>query len=289
MKGPIYRVMIGLIALSVSAILVGLWVARDQSLAEQQRDGTIRIGYAIEPPYALLKPGGEVSGAFPAAARRLAKELGIERIEWIQTDFDALIPGLDSGRFDVIAAGMYITRERAQRVAFSEPLLHVQQGLLVRAGNPLKLSSYQEAVSRPDVRLAVIAGAVEERLLRRMGIPENRIVVVPDASTGRVAVESGVVEGLALSSPTIRMMAARDELGQTTVAQPFEQPAPAFTQENGYAAFAFRTADRQLLAAWNTALRSFIGSPEHLQLMTEFGFSEAELPGPMTMEEILAQ
>lgn len=289
MNGPIYRVLIALIALSTLTIMVGLWVARDQSLDKRRRDGTIRIGYAIEPPYALIEPGGEVSGTFPAVARRLANELGIERIEWIQTDFDALIPGLEAGRFDVIAAGMYITRERAQRVAFSEPLLHVQQGLLVRAGNPQQLTSYQEVVSRPDVRLAVIAGAVEEMLLRRMGMPEHRIVVVPDASTGRVAVESGVVDGLALSSPTIRMMAARDELGQTTVAQPFEQPDPAFTQRNGYAAFAFRTADRQLLAAWNTALRSFIGSPEHLQLIAEYGLSEAELPGSMTMEEILAQ
>ncbi|NTV64582.1 MAG: ectoine/hydroxyectoine ABC transporter substrate-binding protein EhuB [Oscillochloris sp.] len=280
--------MISLITLAASGLLLGLWHFRDQSLAERQRDGTIRIGYAIEPPYALLKPGGQVSGVFPEVARQLTSELGIQQVEWIQADFDALIPGLEAGRFDVIAAGMYITRERAQRVAFSEPLLHVQQGLLVRAGNPLELSSYQEAVSRPEVRLAVIAGAVEEGLLRRIGVPEGQIVVVPDASTGRAAVENGVADGLALSSPTICIMAARDELGQTTVAQPFEQPDPAFAQGNGYAAFAFRMADRQLLAAWNIALRSFVGSPEHLQLMVEFGLSEAESPGSITTAEILS-
>jgi polar amino acid transport system substrate-binding protein len=282
-----YRVLIALIAVSVSAIIAVIYSYRDRSLDDLQQARKIRIGYAIEPPYAFLKPGGEVSGEFSVVARRLADDLGIGQVEWIETDFDALIPGLESGRFDVISAGMYITRQRAERVAFSEPLLHVQQGLLVRAGNPQQLSSYQLAVSRTDIRLAVISGAIEEGLLRRMGMPESQIVAVPDADTGRAAVESGVADGLALSSPTIRWMAAHDNLGHTSVVAPFEQPDPAFTRGNGYAGFAFRKADRQLLAAWNAALRSFVNTPEHRQIMAEFGFDEAELPGSITTAEVL--
>lgn len=284
-----YRIAIGLIVIVLSAITATLFIHRDRSLTTLQKTGTLRVGYAVEPPYAFLKPGGAVSGEFPVVAGQLASRLGIQRIEWVQTDFDALIPALESGRFDVIAAGMYITRERAQRVAFSNPLLHVQQGLLVRTGNPHQIYSYQQAVSNTDVKLAVISGAVEEALLRHMGVPDTQIVAVPDARTGRTAVESGVTDGLALSSPTIRWMAAHDELGRTAIAEPFEQPDPALTRGSGYTAFAFRPADRQLLVAWNTALQSFVNSIEHRGIMAEFGFAEAELPGAITTQEVLLQ
>lgn len=283
------RMMIALLALAALATLVGLWSARDRSLSDLQQADTIRIGYAVEPPYAFIAPGGDVSGEFPTVARRLARDLGISQVEWVQADFDALIPGLETGRFDVIAAGMYITPERAQRVAFSEPLLHVQQGLLVQAGNPKQLASYQEAVRRADVRLAVIAGAVEEAMLRRLGVPEGQIVLVPDASTGRAAVTSRVVDGLALSAPTIRWMAAEDALAGTAVAQPFVQPDVAVTRGIGYAGFAFRPDDGQLLRAWNAAQRAFVNSPEHRRIMASFGFVEAELPGSITTAEVLAQ
>lgn len=285
----ISRILIGIALLTASIVLIGLYISRDQSLSRLQQQGTIRIGYAIEPPYAFVEPNGEISGIFPVVAVRLTDKLKIARVEWVQTHFDALIPGLESGRFDVIAAGMYITRERANRVAFSEPLLHVQQGLLVLQGNPKRILSYQEAVSRADIRLAVLAGSIEETLLQQLGVPESQIIVVPDALTGRAAIEAGVVDGLALSAPSIRWMAISDELGHTTLAEPFEQPAPSLTQSNGYPAFAFRTDDRQLLAAWNAALTGFVGGDEYLQVMEEFGFSATELPGAITTEEILNQ
>jgi Bacterial extracellular solute-binding proteins, family 3 len=104
---------------------------RDQSLTRLQQEGTIRIGYAVEAPYAFLKPGGEVTGESPKVAKQIVARPGIRRIEWRQSEFGSLISGLESGRFDVIAAGMFITPERAQRVSFSEPTFHVQQGLLV--------------------------------------------------------------------------------------------------------------------------------------------------------------
>lgn len=282
------RIVLVLMALALLAA-VAVKVFADQSLARVQGAGTLRIGYAVEAPYTLVQPGGAVSGEFPETARQIIQTLGITHVEWIQTNFDALIPELEAGRFDVIAAGMYITPERAQRVAFSEPLLHVQQGLLVQAGNPNHITAYQYAVDHPSIRLAVVVGAVEETLLRRMGVPDEQIVIVPDARTGLAALESGVADGLALSAPTIRWMATHDLLGKTMVAQPFSQPDPAFSPGIGYTGFAFRRADLKLRDAWNVAQQRFLRSPRHLEIMAAFGFEQAELPEPITTEEVLAQ
>lgn len=277
----------GLVIIATVLLAIYWQVSRDTSLTRLQEAGTIRIGYAVEAPYAFLKPGGEVTGESPEVAKLVVERLGIRQIEWRLAEFDALISDLESGRIDVIAAGMFITPQRAQYVNFSEPTFHVLQGLLVLSGNPKRIRSYEQAVAQDDIKIAVLSGSVEESLLKRIGAPDYQLVVVPDALTGRVAVESGLADGLALSSPTLRWMVLQDQQGWTEMAQPFEQSALAEEERLGFGAFAFRKADVQLLSAWNAELEILIGSPEHLRLISEFGLTEAELPGDITAQEII--
>lgn len=280
--------------LTVVAIVAALFIAagwflfHDQSLTRLRSEGTIRIGYAVEAPYAFLKPGGEITGESPEVAKLIVARLGIGRIEWQQSEFGSLIAGLESGRFDVIAAGMFISPERARRINFSEPSFHVQEALLVPKGNPRRLHSFAQALPPADVKIAVLAGSVEESLLLRLGLPDRQLVRVPDALTGRVAVESGTADGLALSSPTIRWMAMREQLGKTEMAEPFEQSELAQKERLGFGAFVFRKRDGQLQTAWNVELKKFIGSAEHQKLIAEFGFTPNELPGSITTWKILS-
>lgn len=278
-------IIIGLVAAAIVFTIVNWMVFRDTSLTRIQESGSIRIGYAVEAPYAFLNPEGEVTGESPEVAKLIVSKLGISHIEWRLVEFDDLISELESGRIDVIAAGMFITPERSQHVNFSEPTFHVRQGLLVAKGNPKQIHSYQQS----GIKIAVLAGSVEGDLLRHMGLPENQLQVIPDALTGQIAVESGLVDGLALSSPTIRWMVLQDQLGRTELVEPFEQPELTQQKRLGYGAFAFRKTNNQLLSAWNMALKALIGSPEHLKLISEFGLTEAELPGSITTQEILTK
>ena len=107
---------------------VFMHLSGDGSFERLHRAGSIRIGYAVEPPYAFLKPGGGVTGESPEVAKKIVARLGIARIEWRQSEFDLLVDELESDRIDVIASGMFITSERAARVRFSEPTFHVLQG-----------------------------------------------------------------------------------------------------------------------------------------------------------------
>jgi polar amino acid transport system substrate-binding protein len=279
----------GVFALAGAFILYRVFV-KDSSLANIQERGVIRVAYAVEAPYAFLLPGGEVTGESPETAKYVASALGIGRIEWRQVEFRALIPELTDGRVDAIAAGMFITPERARLVSFSEPTFHVRQGLLTVKGNPHGLHSYQDALSDPNVKIAVLSGSVEELLLRHIGLDDSRLVVAPDALTGRVAVEAGRADGLALSSPTIRWMALQGEMGLVEAVQPFEQTDLPEAKRLGYGAFAFRKSDNQLRIAWNKVLATFVGSPAHMDILMRFGFTQDELPGAtsgaMSAEEL---
>lgn len=249
---------------------------------------TLRVGVAVESPYVRFDEQRQLTGLEVEVVKRIAEQVGIPHIEWQQTDFNLLIPELNAGRFDMIAAGLFITPARAEVVDFSEPTFHVRQTLLIRSGNPKQLHAYEDIKREPTVKVAVLQGSVEESLLMELGLPESRIVLVPDALTGRVAVETGLADCTALSLPSVRSMVEQHALGQLEVADPFLQPALPGSDYRGYGAMAFRKSDGQLRAAWNRRLREFVGSAEHRAVMARFGFGDSELPGGISTAEILA-
>lgn len=244
----------------------------ERSFAAVRQKGVLRVGYAVEAPFAFVEKG-QVRGESPEIAQEVCRRLHIGRIEWVQTSFDSLVPDLLANRFDVIAAGFFITPERKLLVAFSQPTFFVRPGLLVRKGNPRGIRSYADLLEHTELKVAAISGSAEERWLRNHNFTNERLEIVPDAVSGRVAVASSLVDALALSSLTIRRMAQAD--GATLEAVEL----PAYGDDEpplGLGAFAFRKEDRSLLEAWNGVLADYIGSAEHRKLVAPLGFSRSE-------------
>ena len=65
------------------------------------------------------------------------------------TEFGSLIPGLKAGRFDIIAAGMFVNPTRCEEIAFSEPSYGIGQAMLVPAGNPKGIKDYASIRRQP--------------------------------------------------------------------------------------------------------------------------------------------
>jgi polar amino acid transport system substrate-binding protein len=264
-----------------SALVLG---TRGEGASARFTEGEpLRIGYAVDPPYAFVDSAGEVNGAIPALARIVTGRLGIKRVEWRRLQFGSLINGLESGQIDVIATGMFITRERAAQVAFSSPTVRVREGLLVRAGNPEGLHSYRQAARSPLSRIAVLSGGVEGPLLLGMGLAPDRLVRVPDSNTGESLLVQGVVGGFAISAPAVKWMAAHDP--KVEEARLEEDPG---SQGAGFFAFAFRKNDRRLRERWNRALAELKGGEEFFGSVSAFGFVRDDLSGSTSVEEILA-
>nr|WP_257909461.1 transporter substrate-binding domain-containing protein [Janibacter limosus] len=66
-------------------------------LAELQDKGTITVAFAGEDPYSFEKDG-ELTGATIALHKQIFKELGINEVKGVKTEWAALIPGLKAGR-----------------------------------------------------------------------------------------------------------------------------------------------------------------------------------------------
>ncbi|MGE3376542.1 MAG: ectoine/hydroxyectoine ABC transporter substrate-binding protein EhuB [Vicinamibacteria bacterium] len=263
--------LLGAVAVALATLLPSA-----PALERIRETGVLRIGYAVEAPYAFIGSDGLVTGESPELAKLVARQMGVQRIEWILTTFDALIPDLREGRFDVVASGLFVTPEREALVAFAEPSLAVRAGLLVRKDNPQRLFDYRDAIADPAARIAVVAGSVEEHRLRARGLPPTRTLLVPDAITGCRAVESGAADALALSRPTTRLM-ARQFPGLESMAVVGSE-APGGPEAEFQVAAAFSRSRPALRKAWNAAQARVVGGPEHLRAIAPFGFEAADLP-----------
>jgi polar amino acid transport system substrate-binding protein len=284
---PIVAATLAFLGVMLLGVTIAWVQSPEQTWARVQRRGIIRVGYAPEQPFAFRDPTDRVTGESPEVARTLFSGMGIGSIEWVQTQWDDLIPELKAGRFDMIAIGMFITCERAQQISFTEPTFVLEQAFLVQAGNPKQLHSYENVRDRHDVRLAVVAGAQEQTLARTMAIPDSRVLAVPDAQTGTVAVRQGQVDALALTRPSIRAQVAEAEPNTVELAMPFVQPQTAGIKVPMYGAFGLRHEDTTLREALNKQLRQFVGTAAHQQLVAPFGFTANDLPRNVSTASLL--
>lgn len=110
-------------------------------------------------PFQFRDPNGDIVGfdidISQKVADSLEKELIIEDV-----DFAGLIPMLETGRIDFIAAGLTVTEERQQNVDFSIPYFEATQVVLVNDDN-LDIKTLQDL---NGLRIGTQFGTAGERI-----------------------------------------------------------------------------------------------------------------------------
>ena len=87
------------------------------------------------PPFEFLD-GSQIVGIEPALMQAIADKLGMELV-WEQVDFDSIIPGIQTGKYDMGMAGMTVTDERKEQVNFSDSYATGVQVVIVKDDSPI--------------------------------------------------------------------------------------------------------------------------------------------------------
>lgn len=250
-------------------------------LSQLQDAGTITVGFAGEAPYSF-EDGGELMGATVALHREIFGELGIDNVEGKLTDWGSLIPGLNSGQFDAVSAGMSILPDRCAQAAFSEPEFQYTTALMVPEGNPEGLVDMNSFVDS-GLTVATMSGAVESDYVTALELDS---IEVGGPQDGVDALKAGNADAFALTAISLNWLADNTVDG-VEVTESFVQEIDGVKQV-GAGGTVFRQEDTSLLDAYNEKLAAIISDPErYLSIVGEFGFSEEELPPEEMTAEIL--
>ena len=84
------------------------------------------------PPFTYHDENGELTGMDVEVGKALAEKLGVEA-EFQEASWDALLIGIDSGRFDTVINSVSVTAERAEKYDFSDPYYYEARHVVVRA------------------------------------------------------------------------------------------------------------------------------------------------------------
>ncbi|MEU6488342.1 ectoine/hydroxyectoine ABC transporter substrate-binding protein EhuB [Streptomyces sp. NPDC046887] len=256
-------------------------VESGNTLDRLRSQGTVRLGIAGEVPYGYVDEQGEFTGEAPELAKIVFRRLGIPDVQPVATDFASLIPGLNSQQFDVVSAGMYITKERCAQVVFSDPEYQMLDAFVVRKGNPKGLRSYEDVV-RAGATFATGTGYAQIGYAVAAGYPEKDIVILQDQVAGLNAVESGRVDVFAGTALTAREVVRKSRWAEATEAFAAVVDGKKRVDAGG---FAFRPTDSALRDAFNTELRKMKKSGELFRVMKRFGFTRDEMT-TLTAEEL---
>jgi polar amino acid transport system substrate-binding protein len=232
------------------------------------------VAYIEEPPFGWTDSRGVAVGCDIALADEILSLIGVETVEHREVTFAELIPGVEHGDWD-INVPLFITRERAARIAFSSPVWALSDGFLVRAGNPKPLTSYEFLAADVDARLGVITGQVQHDTARAAGVPEERIVQFIQQHEAIDALIAGEIDAYASTALGNRTLAQR--LGNEAIyAVSFDQTALGrLAPPQG--AFSFSLANERLRSAFDKQLRVYLGSSDHRLKVGRYGLTATEI------------
>lgn len=123
--------------LAAAAILAAGGVALAQAPAQEPaQEPPLRTGVdATFAPHAMPKLSGGIEGFNVDLANEIARRLH-RAIEIDATQFSGLLPGLQAGTYDFIAAPTTVTKERADNLLFTEGYLNTDFQFVVKKDTP---------------------------------------------------------------------------------------------------------------------------------------------------------
>lgn len=159
----------------------------------KREENILRVGMDLQyPPFETVENNKPV-GISVDIANALGEFLGM-KVKIINTNFQALIPALQSEEIDVIVSSMSNTEERSRVVSFSKPYFFFQMISLVNkefasANNLTEESTVEDILAIENIKFVGIASQVSSTL------PESYNKEVKQVTSMSTAIED-VVQGV---------------------------------------------------------------------------------------------
>ena len=232
-------------AVAVSCLLMAGCSPKGKTLADIKAAGKIVMATSPDfPPFEELV-NGEVVGIEADLLAVISQKLGVE-LEIQQMNFESVLPGTQTGKFDVGAAGISITDERKENVLFTDAYCLAAQAIVVVEGSAIKSKADLEGK-----KIAVQTATTAWEFCTENGYNVNAYANNSDA---QLALQTGKVEAWVIDDLTAAEMVAANNADESAVK--LVVLSEAMTSEPY--AFAFALGSDDLVAEINTIIAGLV-------------------------------
>lgn len=218
--------------------------------------GTLRWGGDIQggEPYVYQDPrdGSRLIGFEVDIAGALARRLGVQA-EFVQNDWQTLIPSLQRGDFDVILNGLEVTAARRAQVALTRPYYAFTETLVVRRDSQARdlpgLRGRRVGTLGMSLAYDVLTATAGVQVVLYEGVQEPYI----DLEQGRidaVVLDNIIANRYGLTRPSLRAAATVGE-GVYAIAVRRDEPALLSAVDDALARMVHDGELRGILTRWN--------------------------------------
>jgi cyclohexadienyl dehydratase len=169
-------------ALLFAALLLASVSAHAQAVLDGiMARGTLKVGLTGDyKPFSIKDAAGTFEGLDVDMANSLAKALGV-KLEIVPTTWSTLLPGLQSGAYDIAMGGITVTTDRAKTALFSTPVLKSGKTPIARCADKAKYQTVAD-IDQPGVRVIFNPGGTNDRFARA-NLPHAKLIEFPNNAT----------------------------------------------------------------------------------------------------------
>jgi His/Glu/Gln/Arg/opine family amino acid ABC transporter permease subunit len=245
-------VILRLAALAACFALALLPARAENSLKEVQARGALVFGTdATYPPFEM-KVGDRYEGFDIDIGTEAARELGV-RASWQNINFDGIIEGLQTRKFDIVASSVSITAARKKEMAFSRPTFLAGQAIARRKGD----ERIRGRDDLRDKRVSVQLGTTGQQAVERLGLPVDHIRKFDTLPDALLDLRNGGSDATVGDQPALREMIRKGY-------PELELAGGVFVHESY--ALVLRRGEPELLAAVNKALDRIVADGRYARI-----------------------
>ena len=168
------------------------------ALASIQKSGTLRVGVAQNAPWVLKDKDGQWIGMDIDLARQLAQDMRW-KIVFVPTTWGSAIDDLRAGHFDLLAAGLSVTPQRALSLKYSDPYGSFALGLIANK-HTLSKDDLLTLESGSKYKIGVLAGTVTAATTKEY-LGNSQVIEISDESAAVKDVRDGKLDGMLAEQP----------------------------------------------------------------------------------------
>ena len=240
-----------------------------QSDIQTAQAGKLIMGTnAAFPPFEYVTSKGRVGeydGIDVAIAKKIAEDMNVELVIE-DMEFEGLIASVQTGKVDLVIAGMTVKPERQEKVDFSDTYFTAEQSIVVAKDNT-DITKADDL--KNNKKVGVVLGYTGDSIVTEtLQVAENNILRVSRGIDAVQELKNGKLDAVVIDSATAQALASKNDLKIVKDEAVFEAEEYAIAVKKG---------NSGLVQEVNKVLKEMKDSGEIDQLAQKYN-SEVEAP-----------